>query len=111
MRIELLYWDGCPSHPRALSDLREAVLEAGLDPQSVIVRQVCTDEDAAAEQFVGSPTIRIDGVDVQPTAEEPTGLTCRVYTRRDGRISPTPDPIDLRDALRTASGPKVAGPR
>ena len=34
---------------------------------------------------------------------EPTGLTCRVYRRRDGRISPTPDPADLRDALRAAS--------
>ncbi len=109
MRVEFLYWDGCPSHPRALSDLREALLEAGLDPHSVIVRQVCTDDEAAAERFVGSPTIRIDGLDVQPPGEEPTGLTCRVYRRRDGRISPTPDPADLRDALRVASGPKVAG--
>ena len=109
MRIEFLYWDGCPSHPRALSDLREAVLEAGLDPQSVIVRQVSTDDEAAAERFVGSPTIRFDGVDVQRPKEEPTGLTCRVYRRRDGRISPTPDPADLRDALRAASALKVGG--
>jgi hypothetical protein len=49
-----------------------------------------------------SPTIRIDGVDVQPPGEEPVGLTCRVYHRRDGRISPTPDPADVRDALLAA---------
>jgi hypothetical protein len=103
MRVELLFWAGCPSHPRALSDLREALAAAGLDPDSVTVREVETDADASRERFVGSPTIRIDGVDVQPLQDEPTGLTCRVYRRRDGRISPTPDPADLRDALRRAS--------
>jgi hypothetical protein len=33
--------------------------------------------------------------------DEPAGLNCRVYARRDGRVSPTPDPQDLRDALST----------
>jgi hypothetical protein len=103
MRVELLFWAGCPSHPRALADLREALAGAGLDPDSVTVREVETDADASRERFVGSPTIRIDGADVQPLQDEPTGLTCRVYRRRDGRISPTPDPADLRDALRRAS--------
>ena len=52
------------------------------------------------KQFVGSPTIRVNGVDVQPPVDgEPTGLTCRVYRRRDGRISPLPDPEDVREAL------------
>src|ERR1019366_8236358 len=73
-----------------------------LDPSTVVVREVKTQPEAALERFVGSPTIRIDGVDVQPPGEEPVGLTCRVYHRRDGRISPTPDPADVRDALRTA---------
>jgi hypothetical protein len=103
VRVELLFWDGCPSHPKALSDLREALGQAGLDPGCVIVREVDSDADATAEGFVGSPTIRIDGVDVQPLSDEPFGLTCRVYRRRDGRISPTPDPADLRDALHAAS--------
>jgi hypothetical protein len=58
--------------------------------------------EAAWERFAGSPTIRIDGMDVQPSGEEPFGLTCRVYHRRDGRISPTPDPADVRDALLAA---------
>jgi len=40
---------------------------------------------------------------VQPLPDEPTGLTCRVYRRRDGRVSPTPDPADVRDALRAAA--------
>jgi hypothetical protein len=103
MRVELLFWAGCPSYPKALSDLGEALVEAGLDPSCVIVREVDSELDAHAEGFVGSPTIRIDGRDIQPPGDQPTGLTCRVFRRRDGRISPTPDPDDLRDALRAAS--------
>jgi hypothetical protein len=102
MHVELLFWEGCPSHPRALADLRAAMTDLGLDPSAVAVREIDTHEQAAHERFVGSPTIRIDGVDVQPTAQEPYGLTCRVYHRRDGRVSPTPDPADVRDALRAA---------
>ena len=102
MQVELLFWDGCPSHPRALADLRAAVAEAGGDPAGITVREVRTEADAAAEAFVGSPTIRIAGRDLQPPADEPTALTCRVYRRRDGRFSPLPDPDDLRDALRGA---------
>ena len=76
--------------------------ELGLDPHGVIVREVASDEQAAGEGFVGSPTIRIDGADLQPPDEPATGLSCRIYRRRDGRISPTPDPADLRDALSAA---------
>ena len=98
-RVEFLWWEGCPSHERALAELRNAMREAGLDPHSVQVREVRTDQDAASERFVGSPTIRIDGRDLQPLDSEPAGLTCRVYRLRDGRLSPTPDPQDLREAL------------
>jgi hypothetical protein len=101
-KVELLYWEGCPSHPQALAQLREAMDELGLDSEAVEVRHVGTDADADAEGFVGSPTIRIDGVDVQDPGEEPTALTCRVYHRRDGRISPLPDPADVRSALHNA---------
>ena len=104
-RIELLWWEGCPSHAEALADLRAAMAEVGLDPEAVEVREVRTDADAAAEGFPGSPTIRIDGRDVQPPHNgDPQGLTCRIYRRRDGRVSPTPDPQDVRDALRAARG-------
>jgi hypothetical protein len=101
-KVELLFWDGCPSHPQALASLRAAMTEAGLDAELIEVREVDTDERAGAEHFVGSPTIRIAGIDVQDPGDEPIGLTCRVYHRRDGRISPVPDPADLRDALHHA---------
>ena len=103
MRVELLFWEGCPSYTKAHAELRASLIEAGLDPAGVIVREIETEADAESQRFVGSPTIRIDGVDVQPLPDEPTGLTCRVYRRRDGRVSPTPDPADVRDALRAAA--------
>jgi 8-oxo-dGTP pyrophosphatase MutT (NUDIX family) len=101
-QVELLFWEGCPSHPQALAQLREAMEELGLDAEAIEVRHVDTDERAGAEGFVGSPTIRIDGVDIQDPGDEPTALTCRIYHRRDGRISAVPDPADVRDALHTA---------
>jgi hypothetical protein len=109
MRVELLFWAGCPSYPKALADLREALVETGLDPDCVIVREIASEIGAQAEEFVGSPTIRINGHDVQPPGDGPAGLTCRVYRRRDGRVSPTPDPADFLAAL--APTPAKAGGR
>ena len=84
-----------------LDELRDVVAECGLEPEAVEMREVTTDEMADAERFVGSPTIRIDGKDIQPPEEEePFGLTCRIYRLRTGRVSPTPDPADLRDAIK-----------
>ena len=82
--------------------LREEMSAVGLDPASVEVREVRTDEDAAREGFVGSPTIRVAGRDVQPPDGEPSGLTCRIYRLRDGRISPLPDRADLHETLANA---------
>ena len=101
--VEVLWWEGCPSTPEALADVRQAMAELGLDPDAIKVREIATDEDADREEFPGSPTVRIDGRDVQPPEDgEPVGLTCRVYRLRDGRYSPTPDPADVRDALMQA---------
>ena len=100
MRVELLWWEGCPSHPETLADLRRSLSEEGVDAEVEMV-EVESDEQAHAERFPGSPTIRIDGEDVFPPGEqEPFSLTCRVYRMRDGRPSPTPDPEELREALR-----------
>ena len=82
--------------------------ELGLDPECIVVREVPTEADADREAFVGSPTIRVDGRDIAPPAAgEPVGLTCRIYTLRDGRVSPVPDPEDLRDALRRTLDPST----
>ena len=85
--------------------LREEVEAAGLDPSAVQVSEVTGDEEAERLRFPGSPTIRVDGADVDPSGaeEEPFGLTCRLYRRADGRPSPLPDPERIRAALRAAT--------
>ncbi len=105
MNVELLWWEGCPSTEKALAALREALSELGLTDVEVHTREIETDDEARDAGFVGAPTILIDGVDLVPAAaDEQIGLSCRVYRRRDGRISPIPDPVDLREALRRAAG-------
>jgi glutaredoxin len=103
-RIELLWWEGCPSTDKALAQLRRILVELGLGDAEIRTREIRTEAQAAGAGFRGSPTILVDGVDVDPGAapEEPNPLTCRVYHRREGRISPLPDPDDVRDALRAA---------
>jgi hypothetical protein len=109
--IELLWWEGCPSTDRALAELRAALDDVGLDGAEVHLREIQSDLDALRADFRGSPTILIDGTDFAldgtgaqaVDADEPVGLNCRLYRRRDGRISPTPDPDDLREALRRAA--------
>jgi hypothetical protein len=83
--------------------LREEMEALDLDAGAVAVREVATDEAADREGFVGSPTIRIDGADVQPPADDPVGLSCRVYRLHDGRISPIPDREDVREALTSST--------
>ena len=98
--VELLWWDGCPSSDEAHQLVRRIMAETGLDPDSL--RSIEIDTDAAAEHasFVGSPTVRVDGQDIQPPADgDAPGLCCRVYHLRDGRISPLPDPEDIKEAL------------
>jgi hypothetical protein len=101
MRVELLWWEGCPSHPQALDELKDVLRGEGLDPEGVEVIEIESEEQAEREGFPGSPTIRLEGQDLLPPGERaPAGLTCRVYRLRDGRPSPTPDPADVRDAIR-----------
>jgi hypothetical protein len=99
MRIELLYWDGCPSYPEALALLEAVLAERGLDA-TVELRRVETDEEARALRFPGSPTIRIDGRDVDPAgAASRPALTCRIYHLPGGRVSPVPSRDQLEEAL------------
>jgi hypothetical protein len=99
--VELQWWEGCPSTERARAELREVLDALGLGSVKIRMSEVETDAEARAMRFPGSPTILVDGQDVvTPNPDEPIGLTCRVYRQRDGRVSPTPDPADVRDAIQ-----------
>ena len=102
MRVELLWWEGCPSTDRTIEIVREQMTIAGLDPDSLVVREITDDVAAERESFPGSPTVRVDGEDIQDPGDEPVGLTCRIYRLRDGRVSALPDPADVAAALAAA---------
>ncbi len=99
MKIEVLYWDGCPSHPEALELLHAVLAERGLEA-TVELREVRTDEEAQTLRFPGSPTIRVDGRDVDAAgADARPALTCRIYYPADGPVSPIPSREQLEEAL------------
>ena len=100
MTVEFLYWEGCPSTPEARELLEDVLREHGAAPE-IRMREVTTREEAAELAFPGSPTIRIDGRDVDPAgADQPPSLTCRIYNLPDGRVSPIPSREQLEEALR-----------
>jgi hypothetical protein len=98
VRVELLYFEGCPNHERLLPRLNELVAGAGVE-----LRRVESIEAAERERFLGSPTVRIDGVDVDPGAADRTdfGLKCRLY-RSDEGTSGLPPERWIRDGLAHA---------
>ena len=102
-RVEVLYFDGCPGHEALLPRLREAVRDAGFDPAAIELRQVTSPDDAESERFLGSPTVRVDGRDVDPSAadRDDFGLKCRLY-REDGQQARTPPEAWIRAALTSA---------
>ena len=100
MTVEFLYWEGCPSHPEA-RELLEEVLEARGVDATVDIREVRTQEEARALGFPGSPTIRVDGRDVDPAgADDPPSLSCRIYHLPNGRVSPVPTREQIEEALQ-----------
>lgn len=99
MRIDFLFWRECPSHPEARELLREVMEERGVEAD-VVEREVLTQDEAQELAFPGSPTIRVDGRDVDPDgAGARPSLTCRIYHLPDGRISPVPSREQLEEAI------------
>ena len=83
MKIELLYFDACPSWETALANLRGALDEVGTGAPIELVR-VETPDEAVARQFTGSPSIRVDGRELFPTEQANYSLSCRMYHTPEG---------------------------
>ena len=90
MRVEVLYFDGCPTYLEAERTLRGVLAEEGIEAEVELVA-VNTDEEARRLRFPGSPTIRVDGRDPFLVPERAGyALGCRVYATSEGlRGSPT----------------------
>lgn len=101
MKVELLYYPDCPSHERAAELLRLALELEGVHAEVNIVR-VETEEEAERYRFVGSPTIRVNGIEVDPQPHLPYRLTCRTFRGEDNRLSPLPSLQVIRETIRRA---------
>lgn len=99
MTIEVLYFDGCPNHERLLVHLPRLLQREGI-PASIALINVQDDDQAQHQRFLGSPTIRVNGRDVDPGAADRTdyGVKCRIYQTPGGLTGVPPDEWIL-DAL------------
>jgi hypothetical protein len=101
MTIEVLYFDGCPNHEQVLERLPRLLQREGVAAEILLCR-VDDGDQAQRERFLGSPTIRVNGRDVDPGVATRTdyGLKCRIYQTPAGLTGMPPDEWIL-DAVRT----------
>jgi hypothetical protein len=93
LRVELLVVEDCPHLDQARHDL-ESVLGHGVIEVPIQLIYVGSQEDADFLGFQGSPTIRVNGDDIDPQPDLPVAVGCRRYRTADGRIVGSP-PIEL----------------
>lgn len=103
MKIQVLYFEGCPNYKAALDLVHSVAPSAAIE--AVEIR---TQEDAVRMRFLGSPTILVDGVDVEPEAGSRTdfGFTCRTYGG-----SGVPRRELVAAAINSCSPPSTGRPR
>ena len=105
MKIELLYFDGCPNFLPTLNLVNEVVAELGLDAK-IVTTPVRTQQEARAREFLGSPSVRVDDTDIEihrPGNPHYT-VSCRVYQDESG-MSGIPSRQLLRAALLSRQSP------
>src|SRR5215208_4869226 len=84
MKIEILYFPGCPTYREAERTLREVLEQENAEPDVELVADN-TDEEARRLRFPGSPTIRVDGEDLFPVPDRVGyALGCRMYATQEG---------------------------
>jgi hypothetical protein len=98
-RVEILYVEGCPNHDPTYALVQRVAAELCVEPEVKLIE--IRDDDAANQlRFPGSPTVRVNGRDVEPggSRRRDFALSCRVYPR-DGGFAGQPDEAWIRGAL------------
>jgi len=85
MRIEVLYFDGCPNHAPTVERVKQMAADLGVQ-ERVEEIEVTSLDQAQQLRFLGSPTVRVNGVDIDSSARQRTTywLSCRVYSGISG---------------------------
>ncbi len=80
MLIEILYFEDCPHFDETVALVRAVAAERAPDAEIRTI-PVSTEAEAVRMKFVGSPSVRVDGIDIEPDAGERTAfvLSCRLY--------------------------------
>jgi len=108
MKIEILYFDGCPNHGPTMERVKEAVRQEGVTAD---IAEVNVGDDAAAQSvgFLGSPSVRIDGLDVEPSVRRSKdfGMMCRTYIEEGKRVGLPPQEL-IRAGLRESAAKQQA---
>ena len=112
MKVEVFYFKGCPNHLPTVERVRETLHGMGLHEE---IREIEVDsqDEAEATAFLGSPSVRINGVDVEPSARgvRAFGLTCRTYIDDGTRTGlPSRELISEAIAEQIGANPQNAGP-
>jgi hypothetical protein len=100
LRVEVLFIEDCPNYAGARALVERVARELEVEPDIRLIE--VEDADAArALRFLGSPTIRVGGRDVEPGADPRAEfvLACRVYRGTSGQ----PEEAWVRDALEAAA--------
>jgi hypothetical protein len=102
IRIDILYLDGCPNHPPTTELVRDVVRSLRLDAtiRHIVVRDP---EEASRLRFLGSPTVQVNGQDVDPAAWSRVdySFNCRMYG-----TSGSPPRALVEQALRDGTPPE-----
>ena len=102
MKIQLLYFENCPSWRIGMENLKTALQKEQLD-HSVELIMVKDDSDAARLKFLGSPSFRVNNQDLWPDERDTYSLSCRVYITPEG-MKGWPSMEMLRERLKAAKG-------
>jgi hypothetical protein len=102
-RVEILYFESCPNHQPAQMLVERLAAQLRIEPEIRLV-EVADPEKAVELRFLGSPTVRVDGADVEPGADERRdfALSCRIY-RNEGGVVEQPEEAWVREALTEAA--------
>lgn len=96
-KVEFLYFKSCPGHKQALANLKAALRESKISANVVLIN-VTSEAQGAKVGFQGSPSIRVNGKDLDGR-DEGHSYGCRIY-QIDGKITPTPTKEFIQERLR-----------